>query len=178
MPRRAGTVNLKVENAKTPKRTVAKPTSAKMAESTAKKTTAAPARAKKDADASKQIKRESLLTDVSAAIFDRIKANSSDWAKMGVGPQTDIRREARDTANHLIKQCLEIVAGNGSPAVKAVLGEVKKHNKGHIEGRFSMSGKDEQRLLVIDHGGGGEVYLVIQEGEKFTAEPDAQEQLI
>lgn len=180
MVRQAGPVeSVKVETAKKPRTTRKKPTSAKMAETgdAAKNTTAKPA-AKNTPERTKQVKQETLLTDVTAAIVDRIKTHSSDWAKMGVGQQADIRREARDTANHLIKSCLTIVAGNGSPAIKAVLGEVKKHQKGHIEGRFSMSGKDEQRGLVYDHGGGGEVYLVIQQTERFTEDGEGQERLI
>lgn len=177
MVRKAGTVtDVKVETKRKPRATrkpATKPKSAEMPETKLNRG---------NGPDGPQLKKEQLLADVSMAIVDRIKLHSSDWVKLGPAHQAEIRQKARDTANHLIKGCLEIVAGEGAPAVKAVLGAVQKHPKGHIEGKFSMSGKDEQRHLVFDHGGGGEVYVVIQDAAEFMDElPEnqpAQDRLI
>ena len=124
-----------------------------------------------------RLMQETLMVDISAAIIDRIRSNC-DWEMMPVDEQARMRQEARDMAQHVIQQCLLMVAGNGAPSAVGRCVGSSQTSKGDLQVKVVVS-KENEMIPAILQSWGHDVYLVMQHGERFTDGVDRrQDQLV
>lgn len=115
---------------------------------------------------------ESLQVDVFNVLFAMIRKHGA-FDLMSDQAKSAIRYELMDAAADVINGSLKVHAGQGSPTVEAVCGDVKRNGaKGIMEAKLTVAGNHALRHMLMDSSG-QPVFIVLRNALGLTGAGEA-----
>lgn len=114
---------------------------------------------------------ETLRGDIRDRILSEFKAIPKSWQTSSEDEQSRLINRARDIANDVVRQAIDIIAGKGLPALPILVGKIVVE-KSACKGVFECHADDEN-LLRIRHLQGSRAMFVLASPDAFNGEQSA-----
>lgn len=128
-----------------------------------------PSKDKFEHDQHAELAAATLTGDVRDAILDQIRNLQSPWQKAPEAVQEAIIESISKTAEHLVRECVKLVASAGRKVITGNLDQIVV--KDGIKAVVKLSKSDPYRHELMDSQGQA-VLIVVADPEEFTGSKD------
>ena len=111
---------------------------------------------------------DTLSGDVRSAFMDKVRGNSM-MAMLTEAQQRAFSHEVDELARYVVRECVNLIAADGMPVIRAKCTGVNHKKGGAIEAKVELSGNDEQRHDLFD-AVDSFVTIVVADHERYIGE--------